>query len=475
MVRMRACRNVTLCVRSTRLHEDNRMISHGNTNLSAEREIGEIRRFAKMFPTLPALYSNPEELADLGRAGGPMDAGDTIERSNVDAGFVFLGQFIDHDVTFDTMSTLDGTNSATALRNARTPLLDLDCVYGTGPEAAPYLYVQETDTSGAKETHVFRGASLVEGEDDVQRAPNGRALIGDPRNDENAIISQLQLAFVRFHNATVRWVYSETGLEEGELYEEATRYVRWLYQWVVLRRFLPVMCGRRVVRDILATGRKLYLPGGGTPFMPIEFSVAAYRFGHSMVPSPLSYNASATNQGLFTLGTFSPPTAGAIEWNRFFGADAQKAHALDAKLAGVLLNLPGAIVGGSEPSLATRNLLRGNSFGLPSGQSVRAFVENALGSTIAAPVLSDLPGDTERYTPLWFYVLAEAGQLASGNHLGPVGGRIVAETLIGLLEEDPDSLLGAGRGWRPPAAFANGNGGFGMQRLLRIAANGYPQ
>lgn len=434
-------------------------------------------RFGRMFPHLPPAYVPADVLADIGRQGGPMDGGAGKNRTkSVAVGQVIFGQFVDHDITLDVMSQFGRLNDPGDITNQRTPTLDLDCIYGAGPEPHPFLY----HNSGP-----FRGAKLLTGADepgadanaaaDLFRAPavpgggRGPAIIGDPRNDENRVISQMQLAMIRFHNKRCEDLHASTGHEGAELFEEARRDVTWHYQWAVVNDFLVTMCGAGVVTDILACGRKFYC--GLEPYIPVEFSVAAYRFGHSMVPMKINIRKGGGVHEFFgpVLGEgFSPVSSqsAVVEWGELLETggpgSVQKAEKLDTKLATDLLALP--FITSGEASLATRNLLRGNSFLLPGGDKIAELMErpdNEIKKVMKK--IGELSGDriTEG-APLWLYILAEAeeigretepGKFDKSEGLGPVGARIVAEVIIGLLELDPASYLGGNRNWVPDSAY----------------------
>jgi hypothetical protein len=144
---------------------------------------------------------------------------------------------------------------------------------------------------------------------------------------------------------------------------------------------------------------------------------------------------------------------------------------VDRLVSTPLFTLPlGAIATGDPPTvLAQRNLLRHVTWGLPSGQAIaKAMGENALGGNDLRELRAFGHG-LERSTPLWHYVNAEAELREDGERLGPVGGRIVAEVLIGLLELDPASFLSQ-PGWRPtlPAPIS-GAGDFRMVDFLTFA------
>lgn len=430
-------------------------------------------RFGRMFPDLAPAYIAADVLRRVGEAGGPMDGGSTMERTkSVPVGHVFFGQFVDHDITLDVTSSFHRVNEPSEIGNVRTPTLDLDCIYGAGPESHAYLYV---DDGGP-----FTGAKLLTGADegsadplradDLLRAPNGRAIIGDHRNDENRIVSQLQLAMIRFHNDICDLLHDGgSGPSGGELFEEARRETTWHYQWGVVNDFLIAMCGGAVVQDILACGRRFYCPV--EPHIPVEFAVAAYRFGHSMAPMEIEVQKNGGKHELFgpVLGNGFSPVANIdsiVDWKTLFFAPkksgVQRAEQLDTSMAGDLLALP--FVTSGEASLATRNLLRGNSFLLPGGDKIAHEMgrdEDEIKKVVKlVNKLSN--GKITEGIPLWLYILAEAEVIGretkpehfdKGEGLGPVGARIVAEVMIGLLELDEESYLGADRNWIPREAF----------------------
>jgi hypothetical protein len=478
-------------------------------------------RFGRMFRHLPIYEDSPESLVALGNAmiqpledgrldkplGVDDDDENTAQLDNelrLPAGYTYFGQFVDHDITFDPVSSLGRQNDPDALIDFRTPRFDLDSLYGRGPADQPYLYEHDG-------LHLAFGATVstepaVSGPD-LQRASDQRALIGDPRNDENLIVSQLQVAFYKFHNAVVDKVIADNPrLPPSDQFKLAQLTVRWHYQWVVINDFLRRLVGDEVIADILenVTYRA---PGGDQttravnlrfyhfevqPFMPVEFSVAAYRFGHSMarpsylindfIPVPVVDNADriplflregATDTNNLN-GFRSLPTNWGIQWKYFLPRtkdapgpnDAhlpQPSYKIDHELGHPLGALPAstaqpeAIFAGFDPAeaqvLAVRNLLRGSALGLPSGQDVaRAMGIVPLedeqlfeGITLADEARHDLSGQA----PLWFYILREAEAEAASAGLGPVGGRMVAEVLIGLLAADPLSYLGIFPTWEP--------------------------
>lgn len=457
-------------------------------------------RFGRIF-TEPPLYIPPDDLHVLGADEGPMDQDEREEPAgrtdSVPVGQIFFGQFIDHDITLDTTSSLSATADPDAIPNVRTPTLDLDNIYGLGPEANPFLYHDQGEYAGIKLLTGADGTAADQDEDlarfDLQRSPHGRAVIGDHRNDENRIISQLQLAMIRFHNAVAEYVKEEEEVEGAEeIFEEARRLTTWHYQYVVVEDFLPAVCGQAVVNDIQGQGRQYFCSASDTPFIPIEFAVAAYRFGHSMMPQTIQLQRYGDEFPLFdptTLGNgFEPlntPDA-VVNWDVLVDTPGdnvvQQAEQLDTQMASLLLDLPFITEG--ESSLATRNLLRGQVFQLPSGETIARAMEREESEieriSEAARELAGPEVNLENGTPLWFYVLVEAerkgretepGLFEEREGLGPVGARIVAETLYGLIELDDRSYLSTNRNWSPRR---DGVGVTTLGEMLTYAENPVP-
>lgn len=471
-------------------------------------------RFGRMFGDLPPFASDTPEiraaLLEIGKLGGVMDAKDKLSEGPIKlitdpplsaknpnnptltAGFTFLGQFIDHDITSDPTSSLERQADPEQISNFRTPSLGLDNVYGAGPGGSPHLYDQSPSGQGIKFLLEQTGTP---GKFDVPRNSQGVALIGDPRDDENLIICQLQVAFLKFHNAVVDHVKTKLGLTRPDaVFAEAQRIVRWHYQWIVVHEFLKKTCGAAIVDDVLTGGRKHY-KWNNEPYIPVEFSVAAYRFGHSQVRP--SYRANFTGNpgsqpffGMIFTPTPSNPldpddlSGGCraarrfVDWPTFFDfgdGQVRPNKKIDTTLSTALFKLPGSVVANPDAqtnpsSLAQRNLLRHLTFSLPSGQKVA----KAMGLTpLSKGDLSDLkPHGLDDRTPLWFYILREAQVVENGERLGPVGGRIVTEVFLGLLEGDRGSYLSQEPEWQPtlPTVDPSKQGDdFSMIDLLRFA------
>lgn len=425
-------------------------------------------KFGRLFPSLPGHETSQEALEELGEPGGILDPGADANETHetLPAGFVFLGQFIDHDITFDPTSSLEQQNDPEGIANFRTPVLELDSLYGSGPAADRFMY------NGGARLLVDQVAPR-----DLPRNSQDVALIGDPRNDENLLISQIHWAFIQFHNAVVDELDGD-GISEDALFEEAQRIVRWHFQWIVLHDFLPKMVGQDLVDDVYTgdcagSGRRFY-SWRKEPFIPVEFAVAAFRFGHTLIPGTLKVNDDFKTGGEHDIPLFDPHEIGDsdpddlsggaraprryVDWRYVFDTGDglhQRAQQFDAVLSGPLFTLPEPI-GGDIPSLAQRNLRRGSAFGLPSGQQIAcAMCIDPLTEQEIAEAFSDddfailEEHGFHQHSPLWFYILLEGAVRANAEHLGPVGGRIVAEVLIGLLEGDRQSFVRADPKWTP--------------------------
>ena len=489
------------------------MAGHGNVYRSGDNPPSSTfydqGKFGRLFGHLPPFaFDSPSvraALKELGKQGGLMDAKDDLTAHPIDlilkpekfvnnpdnpdmtAGMTFLGQFIDHDLTLDITSSLEQQVDPEQIQNFRSPALELDSLYGQGPDGSPTLYDQTIDhgrTSLLVEAIPGSEAFARDGKvkHDLPRNSQGTPILGDPRNDENLVLSQLQVAFIRFHNAVVTKVKADTGSSNlHEIFTEAQRLVRWHYQWIVVHEFLPKTIGKAMVKDILENGRKFY-KWRNAPYIPVEFSVAAYRFGHSQIrPSyRVNFGPDDANQSfalLFNDGLAFNPVAldmlggtrapnRFIDWQTFFDFGdkrARKNKRIDTRLSTVLFDLPG-MPGGEPQSLATRNLLRHLTFKLPSGQRVA----KAMGvKPLSKTDLKELkPLHLDDSTPLWFYVLREAEKKGDGKRLGPVGGRIVGEVIIGVLEGDPMSYLRQDPDWTPTLSDDDD---FAMVDLLKFA------
>ena len=302
--------------------------------------------FTTLLPLRAASYSS-QALAKLAQdmKGGidtVKDGPDPEENILVPAGYTYFGQFIDHDLTFDSTSSLDPSSSSDPT-NLRTPRFDLDCLYGDGPAAQPFMY----DPAGEKLLFKNDSSPSTKPEDpaaqDLLRNPDGRAIIGDKRNDENSIVSQIQLGFVKYHNAVIdalKKTDAKTWNSPNNLFVSAKNEVRWAYQRLVVEDFLPRIVHAEVLNDLQgktpdarAKNYALYTPDKRGN-LPREFVAAAYRFGHSGVRTGYRMNAVLKNRfsifpasdddtktaGADSLLGFDPVTNNQVidNWGRFF-------------------------------------------------------------------------------------------------------------------------------------------------------------
>lgn len=494
--------------------------------------------FGRLFPTLPPFATESDALRaallDIGKPSGLLDAKDDLSQgpaalitnpalsvNNPDnvthtAGTHFMGQFMDHDMTFDATSPLGQPTDPTVTRNFRSAQFDLDSIYGLGPIGSPHLY----DPKDLAKLVVGFGGLFEDlpRQMDLDGTSNATALIGDPRNDENLIIGGLTAAVLKFHNHAVDYVRTQGHSNPAEVFLHARLLTTWHYQWMIVHEFLPLFIGQDVVDDILRHGPRFYMPRSGHAFIPVEFQTGTYRFGHSMVRPSYRANLKGINGGPFFGFVFDPSqhpedftpafapladpddlSGGAraprrfIGWQTFFDfSDGQVKpnKVIDTTLSSPLFTLPiRAIPPHTGPTaLPQRNLLRHVTWSLPSGQAVAKRMGIPPLSPDYFDELAVYGLSLERNTPLWYYVLREsavtettqptlvpsppptATTTRGGLRLGRVGGRIVGEVILGLLRADPTSYLSVSPKWRPTLPTRSGaTGSFRMIDFLTFA------
>ena len=500
-------------------------------------------RFGYMFPSAPG-PGRPIASAVLDLLGdGMIDQGARPDIDAIAPVFTYFGQFIDHDITANTDREIPGVGGqlvidqptlnpvqrdlvVAAVTNLRNATLRLDSLYGDGPtptglEAAmrdgarmrlgelspgPNFHTPvKPPNDGLADlprvgTLVKAGvinaadvpAALLSG---GTAAESRKALIGDSRNDENLVVAQFHVAFLRFHNAVVD---AQGAGDTPAAFADAQKLVRHVYQWLVINAYLPAVADKAVVDAVVAGAAPIYgkfydslknqIAPGELP-MPLEFSVAAFRYGHSLIRARYDYNqnftgsAAATFEQLFqftgndAVAPIGGPIAAAptlpnnwpIDWNRFLGRSGDPpfrfARAIDTALAPPLSDMVNQGAGVFR-HLAKRNLRRGWIMNIPSAQSVakamtaaghppaRVLTEAEImeGAIASSALPADEKATLAQATPLWFYVLKEAEKVNDGRRLGPIGSRLVAETLVGLVVNDPQSYwhLDVGGGaWKP--------------------------
>jgi hypothetical protein len=394
-----------------------------------------------------------------------MAAGASLLEAQEAAGWPMFGQFIAHDLTADR-SPLTLHADVEGLRNARSPSIDLEPLYSSGPVGQPYLYQRDDPAK----------LLLSPNGHDLARNSEGIALIGDPRNDVHLFMTQLHVLFSKLHNLLVDRL-REDGVSETELFDAARRATSWHYQWIVLHDFLPRLVGPHLMGELLSDGPRFFRPGA-EPFVPLEFADAAYRYGHGQVRQSYQLRRGGPEYPLFPdLMGFGPCRVDSeVDLTLSFDvpghAPAQRAPRIDGRLPSFLIALPEAITGAvdvrAHRSLAVRDLQRGGATGLPSGEAVAG----AMGVDPLSPEETGLdPAVFAGGTPLWLYILKEAEHRAGGERLGPVGGRIVGEVLVGLVDADPTAQRVVDPGWAPTLPSTQ-TGTFAMADLIALTTAG---
>ena len=483
---------------------------------------------------LPGGTAPPFRFSRVGPRGRPLS--DQITRKlalamvvggggtgSLPAGYTYLGQFVDHDLTMDRTSVMLGEEVTPAeLLQGRSPRLDLDSLYGAGPANAESARFYEADglhlktgtTIPAENVAAKPGHDLPRNGTGPQ-AVRRKALIPDPRNDENLIVAQTHLAMITFHNKVADRV--TTTQPEARRFARARRLVTLHYQWMLRHDYLPRIVRASIVNDVWSNGRKLVEPGAAptdVPTMPVEFSVAAFRLGHSMIRSEYDWNAKfpgsfGTLDWMFLFSALGGNLGGQprllsswiADWRRMYdfpaggkpaliapSGDVNRAMRIDTRLTDPLASLPPSTFGGDESApplarnLAFRNLTRGNMVRLASGQQMvtrlqdrgvdvtplaRAQILNGSGGARLDDLTPTQRDAVATRTPLWFYILREA-ELNNGK-LDGVGGRIVAETFHRAMEGSRASIV-RDPDWRPNLGPRPGT--FEMTDLLFFAFGG---
>jgi hypothetical protein len=433
--------------------------------IAAKIDRNKQARFGLMFPALPAFAPTDGLLrwlaASMNDGKAPLSdvrlSDVAFDLAGIPAGYIYFGQFVDHDMTLDKTPLTGRLQDPMAMVNYDSPRFDLGSVYGKGIKGSPELYDQDPARYGYLKVNVHD--DLV----DLPRDEFGAAYLGDPRNDENLIVAQLHTVFIRLHNKF---------MAQGMTYAQARRQCRWHFQWLIVNDYLPRIVGKEVVDSLIKREGTGPIKFVGTyykptdterPYMPIEYSGAAYRFGHSMIRAEYEMQDGHTvpifgADGYEDLRGNRPIPANLwADWNYFFDIpgleppdDRNMARRIDSQMSLPLFTLPPTVVARTDKAiiaLAERNLLRGKRLGLPCGQDVAT----AMGIT---PLTNQQLGLTQPgwggKAPLWYYVLKEAEIVNQGKKLGPVGGRIVAEVILQIVALDPESYfnLKPGFQWR---------------------------
>jgi hypothetical protein len=495
-----------------------------------------VRTYERAMAAAPPV--DPETLERLGRLGeallvsygfAPPPPVPTLMK-DMPSAYTYLGQFLAHEMTLWDPADASGPPQTVDLIDSA---IDLKTIFKRPlgfPRNLP-THVQEEEGLPLNQTIVDSGPGFPgSGLDDLPRMDSGRALILDPRNDQNLTLSQTQVAITRFAQAAISILKPLvlTG-------EEVRRIVLRHFQSVVLQDYLVRLVDPKTYDDVMVNGRVWVAPsaGGGMPdpfYVSPEFSGAIFRFGHAMRRDNYSpWNTVNPNKTVMSalasdLLDFSfdggDLTNGQLlqtwttDWRHMLGTEGVtsiKATSIGTAWKDALFCLPGYLF---QPSvhdkpcngaqsgrlnLARRTLISGGLMGLPSGQVLAGDVQTALvnaGSPCQIPILSaaelDIPDNPAAtaimqegpvgsrfvdHTPLWIYILLEAAVKSDGDRLGPLGGRIVAETLSAAIEASGSGMIvnGVLQPFTPDPAFGGkSTDKFVYSDLVRLAFSGNP-
>jgi hypothetical protein len=475
--------------------------------------------YGRMFPptVTPVDLMGEDELRRLGAA--MMDSGQKGSFGTF-AGMTYFGQFIDHDLTQDKTKLEERNVEPNKVENFHTARFDLELVYGKGPAGSPDLYAGDRlkiGPTGPIPGTEFAGGTLR----DIGRDDDQQPLWSDPddqRNLENLIVMQIHVLFMQFHNAAVAQI-DEVAFKDlplnGSKFERAQQLVRWHYQYLVRNYFLWAVAHHEVVQDVWRKPKIKWAEEG--LFIPAEFSLAAFRFGHSMVREDYTVNCRRKNVPLADLMCQNKkpgPLAEdwLFEWGKLFpwlrhsSGPMAPSSTINTALVPLLHDLPDCSKRvhnppsptETQPHLSTRTLLRGARANLPTGQEVAQNLVakgllkpgEVLNSTQLAARVNATNDDSgkvlagspmlQQQTPLYYYLLKEAEVLGHENHtLGPMGSRIVAEVIETVLRADPTSYINAiGPNWiLPEWQFPDGTRGTikSITRLVQMLGDDLPQ
>lgn len=463
--------------------------------------------YKRIFDTATPFYPTDEKLDALADF---MSIREADEHSAIPAGYTYLTQFIDHDIMRDPLSSIQPWNVVFAkVKNQRTPFFNLESIYGITKkgEPVPSFLLQDKSRFIIGSTVPVSNSNVFQS--DLSRHKDSpKAAIFDERNDENLIIAQIQVAFMKFHNAIVESIEGEDSVEK---FEEARRKTIRHYQWIILKDLLPRIINKDILEDVKENEIEFYKPTDDDIFMPLEFSVGAYRTGHSMINNVYNWNKDFSGSVPrmpsihdLMMQTGSKKFGGngltqlssdwAVNWKWFFNIDDSEnseirkfnhAKKINASISYRLGRLTKQFDYDRQFSLPAMDLFRSRMMGLPTGQDIAdeiiinsksGILTRKLQPQELADILKekniltiDMVNEFSENTPLLFYLLAEAEIQTRGETLGDVGSRLTAITFLELLKRSEYSILNLGSDFSSHSDFLGTDGKFGMPELLKYA------
>jgi len=503
--------------KKTSLFNPNKLLGgkqfNADTDIIASLRSNDKYGYENIFPIRNPFNPTDQHLNELAKfMTSRIDKSD----SEIPAGYTYLSQFIAHDISLDSENRTDPWTdiNPSTISNKRNPFFDLETIYGFDEPANSNETRRSDLLAPGSSSRLNLGETVGENTggiikpfpNDLPREANSsKPVIVDGRNDENLAVAQTQVAFIKFHNAIVKKL---NEADTTELFEKARRIAIRHYQWIILHDFLPKIVKKSVLDDVLENSNKFYFPDPANPFLPLEFSFAAFRLGHSMVRNSYQWNRifneddSRPHATLDQLAKFTHRGGGLerhkklqsawlINWNWFYDVNdsrneqqerfnfARKIDGFIAKPLGKFRD-PLALEFKRENSLPAFDLYRNRALGLPSGQAIARKMQEKIPVEILDPqeLANLLPDNLKNIfkdeTPLWFYILAEARietlqNNNPGGTLGDVGSRIVAETFVELLKIGPHSILRDDL--QSDEEFLGEDGIFGMPEMLKFIAS----
>lgn len=450
---------------------------------------GSFGKFGVMFPERPScLTGTPQDIADLKTISDLLKSS-TNDHPFLPAGYTYLGQFLAHDISFDPTAVSERQRDPEYVHNYRTAALDLDSIYGGGPVINPYFYDPAVRSGQTNFLLVNRKVSnSPELHFDVPRMENLKktAVIADQRNDDNVIISKIHSTFCRFHNYWADFLANKDKKYHSDpiaLFYDARQMVQWYFQWIILYDYLPRIVDLSDHEDMpfKVDTRAGYVENINTikkqinwllkdeknrkffrwkeaPYIPIEFSFMAFRFGHSQVRADYQFNTDTTDLLFGKQARTSRLPFVHVDLSFFFGERKKLnfSRLIAPSITDNMANIPEAP---QPPNIAYLNLFRGLQNKLPSGQELARAMKvpytdfnerpSFLSDNKSADQfflslltrLGDFPKRLLSNTPAWAYILYEAFYFQKGLRLGPVASRIIAEVIVGLIQADKTSFM----------------------------------